>query len=200
MLLAMGEHVVGKLQHRLCCANCLLSVQMLLLLLSCGFCSCVAFMHQVTRQRATEGQQEPAGSFGPADGAGVNNGSGSHNSSHTSSKRPHRTAALSNPQPGPVLPSSPLLNNRQDKGRKPPTPAPADLEGSSSEAFAGSGSGSGHGSGSTDGGSDSSRLTPGVESGGSEQAHKQQQQLADGGTRSASRRKQQWRPCHAALQ
>jgi hypothetical protein len=154
------------------------------------------FLQQRTRQRATEGQDEPAGSSGPADGVGANNGSGSHNSSHTSSKRARRTANPSNPQPGPVLPSSPLLNNQQDKGRKPPTPAPVDLDGSSSEAFAGSR----NSSGSSEGGSDSSRLTPGVESGGPAQAHKQQQLLADGGTRSASRRKQQWRPCHAALQ
>lgn len=146
---------------------------------------------QLTRKRAGEGQQEPACSDAPA-GACANNAS---DSSHDSSKR-RRSLRSSGPASEAPAPPSPLLNNRQQRMQqrerlKALTPMPADLNGSSIEE--GTCMGRSNDSSTVDG-SDGSRATPGVDS------LRQQHSEVSVSVRSVSRRKQQWRPCHAALQ
>lgn len=154
---------------------------------------------QLTRMHAGEGgqQQQPAGSSRAATGACANNAD--DNSQHSSKRR--RTLRSGGPPSATPPPPSPLLNNRQQRQQqwqrmKEVTPMPADLNGSSvDEATRIGGSGTRSGSdGSTVNSSDGSRSTPGVDSLG------QQQPDESSFMRSVSRRKQQWRPCHAALQ
>jgi hypothetical protein len=147
-------------------------------------------LKQLTRKRAGQGQQEEV-----ADGTNNTN-----NSSHSNSKR-RRSLRSSGPSSATTPPPSPLLNNNQQRQlqrMKTVTPMPGDLDGSSADEETRIGIGSGSGSdGSTVDDSDACRSTPGVES-----FSQQQQQREDGSVlaRPTSRRKQQWRPCHAALQ
>jgi hypothetical protein len=103
------------------------------------------------------------------------------------------------------MPTSPLINNQQQQpaSQAAAVSGHADLNGSC--CLDGStGNSSGSGDSTVCGLQDTSRDSPGVESSGDEEACKQHNLDGFGRVgvhgRVPSRRKQHWRPCHAALQ